>query len=128
MDGRRVNGRRLGSAIYFQLPHADGDIRIRSRSAIPQELGIARDDRELGVSLRNITVRQGARIRAIQAADPCLTDGFHAHEPNTVYRWTNGNAAVPVDLFAGLSGPIEVILTLAGNTLYADDGRQARVA
>ena len=95
-----------------------------SRAAVPQELGLARDPRLLGVGLRLIVVRSGSRFRIVQAGDERLTDGFHAFEAEADLRWTDGDAGLPVGAFEGMSGRIEVVLTVASTTHYVDEGRQ----
>jgi hypothetical protein len=97
-------------------------MRILSRSAMPRELGLARDPRLLGVALRQIQVTQAARIRVADADDALLTDGFHDFESVNGFRWTDGDAAIPAELFAGLGGPLEVVLELGATTRYLDDG------
>ena len=48
-----------------------------ARGTIPQELGLTRDPRSLGVALRRVTARNGGTFRVIEAEDTLLTDGFH---------------------------------------------------
>lgn len=103
-------------------------VRICSRAAVPQELGIARDDRALGVAVRRIVLAQSQRRRAIEADAASLADGYHAFEPDNCIRWTDGNAVVPSELFAGVSGPSMLMLHLGGATKYLDDGASARAA
>jgi hypothetical protein len=104
------------------------ELRLVSRSAVPLELGLARDGRELGVAIRRLAARKGAWCRAIAAADARLADGFHVFEAETGIRWTNGNAALPTDLFAGFKGEFEVTIHLGGATQYMDDGEALRAA
>jgi hypothetical protein len=128
-DGRRVDGQRIGAATRFVLTLPLGDVRIVSRSAVPQELGLARDERELGVALGRIAVRQGSAFRTMAVSDPALTEGFHPYERRSSYRWTNGDAVLPAALFDGFIGHVELVLTQAGTTSYIDDGvAPARVA
>jgi hypothetical protein len=117
-----------GTSHVFRLPAQPETIRIVSRAGIPQELGIARDPRPLGVALRRIMLMQGHRIRTIEADDVLLAEGFHRFEPDDAIRWTDGDAAVPASLFDGFSGPHELVLRLAGATSYAAEGELLRVA
>ena len=80
--------------------------------------GLARDPRVLGVALRRIVLRQGTRLRVIEAADASLTDGFHAFEADNGLRWTDGDAALPAALFDGFDGPVELVLHVGGTTRY----------
>ncbi len=128
-DGRRLDAMRaVGEVRIYGLPGVPDSVRIVSRAAAPQELGLARDPRSLGVALRRIVVRRGTRFRAIEASDVALTDGFHAFEAGNGLRWTDGNAAVPMDLFAGFDGPVEIVLTIAGTARYVEEGERRQVA
>ena len=122
-DGRPLrSARQIGSAYLFALPKAPSTLRIVSRSGAPQELGLARDPRELGVAMRRIAVRQAARFRTMEASDLALTEGFHTFEADAGIRWTNGDAIVPPALFGGFSGPVEFLLTIAAHARYLDRG------
>jgi hypothetical protein len=67
-------------------------------------------------------VTQAARIRVADADDALLTDGFHDFESVNGFRWTDGDAAIPPELFAGFSGPLEVVLELGATMSYVDEG------
>jgi hypothetical protein len=62
--------------------------------------------------------RQGRHVRALSAGDARVADGFHGYERREGLRWTDGDARLPAALFAGLRGPIEITLRLAGRTAY----------
>ena len=49
----------LPDAFVFALPTRPDEVRIASRAAVPQELGVARDPRSLRVALRRVVVQQG---------------------------------------------------------------------
>ena len=122
-DGRRLDAAtRAGDVLVFALPGTPAGVRLVSRAAAPQELGLARDPRCLGVALRRIVVRQGARFRVIEPDDARLSDGFHAFEPADGLRWTDGNAVLPAEVFHGFTGPTELVLHLAGTAHYLDTG------
>ena len=126
VDGVRLNPRqRLGKTHVFALAAPPRALRVVSRSAVPQELGLARDDRELGVAVRGIAVRRGAELRAAAAEDLAAAAGFHAYEADSGQVWTNGDAEVPTALFADLTDPFELELTVAATIRYLDDGRDA---
>jgi hypothetical protein len=95
---------------------------------VPQEVGLARDARSLGVALRRMAVRRGTRFQVFNADDPRLAEGFHDFEAEPGFRWTNGDATLPPTLLAGWSGPLEIVLLLGGTAHYIDDGDPARAA
>jgi antigen 43 len=127
VDGQRVDpAAKAGGASRFELRDTPESVRIVSRAAAPQELGLARDPRSLGVAVRRIVVRCGFRSIEMTAEDPLLTSGFHAYETDNAFRWTDGDAELPGPLFAGLSGPMTVILHCGGSTWYIADDRTRR--
>jgi hypothetical protein len=129
VDGRRFDAElREAAAWIFHVPAAPAEIRIVSRCGVPQELGISRDPRSLGVGIRRIAFRHGTRFRIYTASDRALTDGFHAFEPASGMRWTNGDAAIPARLWDAFTGPLEIVLHLGGSTLYLDEGMVQRAA
>jgi aspartate 1-decarboxylase len=129
VDGQRVNPASRSNVWHvFRLPAPPAAVRIVSRSGVPQEIGLARDPRCLGVALQQIIVTRGAQTRTIEAEDAVLTDGFHGYEGDNDIRWTDGDAAVPAGLFEGLAGPLEVALRLGCKTSYLDEGTILRAA
>ena len=130
VDGRRLDASsRWGRSYFFHLDAPPSTIRIGSRVGSPQELGVARDPRGLGVALRRIIVSQGKRIRTIEADDDSLTEGFHAFEAAAQLRWTKGDAIVPGSAFAlCLGGPLEIAICIAGGTTYVDEGAVGQAA
>lgn len=129
VDGARVDGTRFPACYVFRLPACPADVRLKSRAASPQELGLARDPRVLGIAVRQIEVWQGRRVTVFLAADGRFADGFHAYEPDCDHRWTDGEAVLPAAAFAGFDGPVEVVVRLGGETRYANEGNRAnRVA
>ena len=129
VDGTRVDPISRDAARYaFRLPVRPTTMRIRSRSIVPQEFGLARDPRCLGIALQRIIFAQLARTRVVNADDLRLADGFHEYEPEDDWRWTNGDAAVPSALFTGFSGPLLCTLQIGATTQYLDEGRTLRVA
>jgi len=129
VDGQRVDTAWRGDAWHvFHLPAPAANVRIVSRSVVPQEIGVARDPRCLGVALRRIMVTCDAQIRTIEAADTLLTNGFHQYEAGNGIRWTDGDAGLPADLFEGFAGPLEIAIRLGGRTCYVDQGTQLQAA
>ncbi len=128
-DGRRIDPHwARDGRVSFGLPAGVSDVRIASRDAIPAELGLAREFRSLGVSLRRMVLTAGRTARVIEAEDERLADGFHPFEPGDAIRWTNGSAAVPAALFDGVAGRMELVLHVGPQTRYLDDGRDCLVA
>ena len=124
VDGKRINPiDRHGDELAFRLPAHRQRIRICSHSAIPQELGLARDPRRLGIAVRRIVLALARGQRTIEADSTLLADGFHAFEPGNGLRWTNGDAAVPTSLFAQSAGPGVLVLHLGASMRYPNGGR-----
>jgi len=119
VDGRRIDGRMQRPDLFIvplQIP--PGCVRVMSRAGIPQELGTARDPRLLGIALRRIVARKGATLRMIEANDPSLRDGFHPFEADNCFRWTNGDALLPAELFLGFADGCELELYVGCTTQY----------
>ena len=128
-DGERLDEvRRRGDVHVFKLRSPPASLRIVSRSAAPDQLGLARDPRSLGVALRRITLSRGARLRVVEADDLLLTEGFHAFEADNGFRWTDGDAVLPAALFAGFDGAIEVELHVGCTAHYVEQGALRQVA
>ncbi|WP_158933022.1 Hint domain-containing protein [Acidisphaera sp. S103] len=128
VDGTRVDPEyRRGSLYGFRLPSSPKGVVIASRVGAPSELGIARDPRPLGVALRQLTVRQGAKFMLLNADDDRLTVGFHAYEADGHLRWTDGRAQLPAAAFARFDQGAEVTLHLGGATQYLDAGDEAEI-
>ena len=128
-SGRHIRPVSAIEGVYiFPLLATDKGVRILSRAASPQQLGLARDPRELGVALRSIAVRQGTRFRLLPANDARLNQGFHDYERGNDFRWTNGDALVPMQLFSGFKGPVELVLTVAQHGVYWDEGTRVQIA
>jgi len=122
VDGIRLDAAtRAGDVYVFNLPGAPAAMRLISRATVPQELGLARDPRCLGVALRRIVVRQGTRFQAFgMEDDTVLAEGFHAFEADNRLRWTDGNALLPASMSADFAGPRELVLHLAATTRYLE--------
>ena len=112
VDGQRVDATmRIGGAYFFTLNAPGQEVRIVSRAAVPQELGLSYDPRCLGVALRSLAIRRETPFRVTEADSPSLTDGFHGYEADGGFRWTDGDAGVPLDLleiFNGAVGAVEI--------------------
>jgi hypothetical protein len=78
--------------------------------------------------VRRIAVRKPTRFGTLAAQDTSLSQGFHAFEPDTGLRPTDGDTAAPAHLFADFTGKLEFVLQLATTGHYPDDAQIARVA
>nr|WP_294563630.1 Hint domain-containing protein [uncultured Rhodopila sp.] len=129
VDGGRLDvAMRSGDFYIFNLPRAPSEVRIISRAASPQELGLARDPRCLGVAVRRMVVRRKAQFRTFEAADERLVEGFHAFEVDQGFRWTDGDALVPPEMFKVLVDPIEVVLHIGATAQYVEGIAASRAA
>ena len=121
-DGTRLDAVSRHDGVHvFRLPSVPRALRILSRAAAPQELGLERDPRVLGVALRRVVARQGTRFRTLEAADIAQSPGFHPFEADGGIRWTDGDATVPSALFATMRGGFEVVVDVAFAAWYPDD-------
>ena len=93
-------------------------MRVVSRAGSPAELGLGRDPRLLGVAVRQIRLWRGARLRVLDASDRSLTEGFHLFEAGNNFRWTNGDAVLPVSLFDCVGGRSRLELLVCGSMQY----------
>ena len=128
VDGVRIDALDRSEERYvFRLASRPRNVRIRSRSAAPVDLGIRWDPRVLGVAIRQILSAQARRQRRFDASSAALAQGYHEYEPVNKVRWTNGDAVVPTEVFAGMSGTSMLTLRLGGSTQYLCDigGRKA---
>jgi hypothetical protein len=118
-DGQRVDGWHGPNGHHvFDLPRRPRDMRVVSRAGAPAELGQARDPRVLGVAIRQVRLWQGTKLRVLEATDAALAEGFHAFEPDNLFRWTDGDAALPATLFADVEGACQLELLVGGAMRY----------
>jgi hypothetical protein len=119
VDGRRIDGTQHADGVHrFRLMPRPTSVRIVSRAGVPEELGIARDPRMLGVALRQIAIGRHARPIVIDACDRSLSAGFHGYESANGFRWTNGDALLPAELFDGSHDVRTLELHVACTTQY----------
>ena len=129
VGGERVDAiERREDTYVFRLTTKPRSVRLISRAAAPQELGLARDPRVLGVALRRLVLAQARRQQVIEADASTLADGFYPFEPEDGIRWTNGDATIPAELFSGMVGRGMLILHLGAATKYADEGCVRQIA
>lgn len=119
-DGTSIRGTFLTPAlVLFKLQKPPVSLWVITRSGVPQELGLGRDPRELGVALRAVVIRQGGQFRQIAANDERMVDGFHPFEPQNGFRWTNGRGKLPDGLLSGIVGPFDLMLKIGCTTSYS---------
>ncbi len=82
----------------FTLPEAAATLRLRSPAASPAEAFGRTDIRRLGLRLRAATLEHAGTTTALNLAAADLADGWHQPEDahGTLWRWTNGDAALPL--------------------------------
>lgn len=100
VDGRRIDPIEVvGRRRRFAVPATAGAIRLRSAVVAPiDHAGIIGDERLLGVPVWRIAVSRDGQTRDLAMDDPVFTAGWHAAERDDrrVYRWTDGDAVLPV--------------------------------
>jgi hypothetical protein len=68
VDDKRLDAfEQRQDGLVFRLSTRPRTLRIHSRATVPQELGLARDERSLGVAIRRVVLAQAQRQRAIEA-------------------------------------------------------------
>jgi hypothetical protein len=95
--------------VAFRLVLPLGGVRLRA--PVFRAPG---DGRRLGFAVQGLEVVTLAGRRAWDFAHPALGEGFHAAESHMDepggWRWTDGDAALPDGLFAGLAGPALLVV------------------
>jgi hypothetical protein len=106
---------RNGQRYTYVIPSLPA--RLMSRSAIPGECRPWIDDRRrLGLMVQRIVLRTETDCFDVALDDPRLADGWWAPESNgaSVWRWTNGDAELPVILV----GPAVLDITIGDTAPY----------
>jgi hypothetical protein len=124
VDGERIDGRMSddGRYLFCLNLHKPCDVWIVSRASAPDELGLTRDPRQLGIAIQRIMIWRGARLRLIEASDPLLRIGFNGYEPAEGIRWTTGEAQIAEELLGELIGSVDVELLTTHKARYLDEG------
>jgi hypothetical protein len=100
--------------LVFALPAGVRAVHLRSRSAVPCETGLHRSDRRrLGVAVSRITLLADGVRNEIPIDHPSLSQGWHALEraASVLWRWTDGEAALPLGCSAQPGTFLELGLT-----------------
>ena len=102
-----------GERHVFVLPPTDGSVRLTSRCFVPSErrpwVG---DRRRLGVMVRRLMLRSDAGVAELPLDHPLLEQGWWdvEREQRSVWRWTDGDAVLPLPVAGG--GVLEVTVGL----------------
>lgn len=114
-DGRSLRPVAVrGGKHVFAVPAGAKDIRIASRAAIPSDKTPWLDDwRRLGVAVKRIVVRSQDELMDIAADHPALSEGWYKAERDaaSLWRWTDGNARLPVAADSALIVEVHVGIT-----------------
>ena len=131
VGGHLVRPEVRGRMHRFLLPPMRGDVRLKSRKAVPAEAQAdSSDHRSLGVAISRILL-DGVPIGL---GDVRLISGWHeveGHAAGNVWRWTNGDAGLA--LMGGRTLDLEIAMTarywleqdVEGNEPPAFDSGQA---
>ena len=89
--------------LLFRVALPAREIRIVSGCAQPADFGHSEDGRRLGVALQGLSWEQGPATIDTAIDSSAFIDGFqhveHSASGDGMFRWTNGNAALPPSLF-----------------------------
>jgi hypothetical protein len=102
--------------LLFRVALPAQEIRIISGFGRPVDFGYPVDQRRLGVALLGLSWEQGGETIDTPIDSSAFIDGFqHVERPATsdeMFRWTNGNAALPPSLFPPWQGETRLYLSL----------------
>jgi hypothetical protein len=107
-----------GERYLFAVPAGIVEARLLSRASTPAECRPWLDDpRRLGVSVGRIVLRARDHVEEVALDHPALCDGWWTveHAGNTVRRWTDGNALLPL---SPCNAPAVLEIRLTGEMTY----------
>jgi hypothetical protein len=120
-DGAVIRPDTLGLTARFVLPASARDVRLVSAISVPAHVVPgSSDDRRLGVPIGALTLDDGLTgARTIALDDVRLALGFHAldRDGTAAWRWTDGSAVLPAELWQGCQGTVFLRLQLSGPAL-----------
>ncbi|MBN9559740.1 MAG: Hint domain-containing protein [Alphaproteobacteria bacterium] len=114
----------------FVLPVAPS-VRLVSRAVVPSDVVPWLDDfRSLGVAIRRIVLRSAEGEVVIPVDHPSLTRGWHVveREGGRMWRWTDGNAELPIGQSTGGAITLEVHVAHTATYIAAAPPAPARMA
>ncbi|GJD53650.1 hypothetical protein OPKNFCMD_6427 [Methylobacterium crusticola] len=123
-DGVVIRPVMEGATARFALPAGTRAVRLVSRTFAPAGLDPATgDSRRLGVPLRGLSI-EGEVARSLAADDPRLSAGFSFAQGGAgdTWRWTDGDAQLPADLWEGVAGAFTLRVALVPAQAWAGDG------
>jgi len=125
-DGAVIRPELAGETARFTLPAEARDVRLMSRTYEPLRIDPRSGDaRRLGVPLRGLAVRDWTGFtRTVPLDDPRLHTGFSFVQgrPGDSWRWTDGAAMLPAELWAGASGDVILDVALVPAADWAKSG------
>ncbi|TGE02682.1 Hint domain-containing protein [Methylobacterium nonmethylotrophicum] len=118
-DGVAIRPERDGALARFRLPAGARDMRLVSRSFVPERVRVgAGDGRRLGVPVRGVSVvdRHGV-TRSLPIGSDLLATGFSFVQDGGAgaWRWTTGDAVLPAALWAGCEGVATLVVETAAD-------------
>jgi hypothetical protein len=97
-----------GRSSVYVLGSMPRRLALISASGVPAELGLSPDVRRLGVAVHRISLAASGAVVVMEHSCALLREGFHAAEPS--WRWTDGEAAIPMEALRGLEGVVTVVV------------------
>ncbi len=113
VDGRRVEPAWLAEDVMaVALPPGMRELRLRSRATRPSMALGGTDHRRLGVMVQAIALDEAGQATPIALDHPALCRGFHPAETDgtTPWRWTDGDAAIPMPILGTATAPRRLML------------------
>ena len=115
IDGQTVHPTRTDDGwFWYRVMLPAGEMRLISGAARPADFGGSGDRRRLGVQLYSMLWQQGRATMGVPIESTAFMDGFEhpetAEDTGLVFRWTNGDAALPPSLTPSWQG--EAVLGL----------------
>ncbi len=129
-DGEAVPAHAVAEGrIGFIVPAGTQSLRLVSRSFVPAGHHPYVDDwRRLGVAVSAIALHTHSGLHEVAPDHPALARGWHAVERQgaLVWRWTSGNAVVPLACAEG--GILEVCVHATGEYEVAETATHGKLA
>ena len=102
----------------FLFPSSAKDVRLLSNTFRPKAFG-TNDGRTLGVMLLGVSFcGQAGEPRRIRLDDQRLGISYmQESRPNLAWRWTDGEAKLNPELWAGLTGCVSLLVSYTPNTI-----------